>query len=222
MAGQIEGPGSLKVVFRAIAPFLAHAYLSLIGLTTRRTTVRGELHDGLIAANRRFIYACWHQRQIYFTYLHRGARACVLVSRSHDGALIAKLLELSRLGVARGSSSRGGSESLRELMEALREGFNIGITPDGPRGPAREVKEGAVFLAQKLGVPILPLTSAFSRRLVISRAWDRFHVPLPFGRVAVVYGNLLEVRPEDDLKAKAAELKGLLDAITDEAEVLVS
>ena len=71
-------------------------------------------------------------------------------------------------------------------------------------------------------MPILPVTSAQSNRLVLAKSWDHFHIPLPFGRGAVVYGEPLEVRPGDDLKAKAAELKARLDAITLEAEALVA
>jgi lysophospholipid acyltransferase (LPLAT)-like uncharacterized protein len=209
-------------VLRRIVPYLVYVYVSFVGLTTRQTTVRGEIQSGLKAKNRRFIYAFWHQRQVYFTWAHRGVGAAVLVSRSKDGEMIAETMRLSDIGAVRGSSSRGGAAAVRQLMEVLQSGLDIGITPDGPKGPAREVKDGAIFLAQKLGAPIVPVTNALSHRIEIKKAWDRFQVPLPFGRSVVAYGEPIEVGPDDDLQAKAAELKAALDRITAEADGLVS
>ena len=209
-------------MLRRVVPYLAYAYVSFVGLTTRLTTVRGEIRDGLKAKNRRFIYAFWHQRQVFFTWAHRGAGAAVLVSRSKDGEIIAETMRLSDIGAVRGSSSRGGAAAARQMMEVLESGLDIGITPDGPKGPAREVKDGVVYLAQKLGAPIVPVTNALSNKLEFKKAWDRFQVPLPFGRAAVVYGEPIAVGPDDDLAAKAAEGKAALDRITEEADRLVS
>jgi lysophospholipid acyltransferase (LPLAT)-like uncharacterized protein len=206
---------------RRLIPYLAYSYISFVGLTTR-VSVRGQGHrDALRARGQRFIYAFWHQRQVFFTYSHRGDTAKILVSRSADGELIAETMRLSRIGSCRGSSSRGAAAATREMLETVESGFDIGITPDGPKGPAREVKDGALFMAQRLGIPILPLTNGLSRRVELRRAWDRFHVPLPFGRAVLVYGEPLWVRQGDDLAAKAAELKKALDAITAEADAAV-
>jgi hypothetical protein len=209
-------------VLRRVVPYLAYAYVSFVGLTTRQTVVRGAVRDALKAKNRRFIYAFWHQRQVYFTWAHRGAGAAVLVSRSKDGEMIAETMRLSDIGAVRGSSSRGGAAAVRQLMEVMQGGLDIGITPDGPKGPARQVKDGAIYLAQKLGAPIVPITNALSNKLEFKKAWDRFQVPLPFGRAVVAYGEPIEVGPDDDLAVKAAELKTALDRITAEADALVS
>ncbi len=209
-------------MLRRVVPYLAYAYVSFVGLTNRSTTVRGEVQKKLKKENRRFIYAFWHQRQVYFTWAHRGVGAAVLVSRSKDGEMIAETMRLSDIGAVRGSSSRGGAAAVRQLMDVLNSGLDIGITPDGPKGPAREVKDGVIFLAQKLGAPIVPITNALSNKIEIKKAWDRFQVPLPFGRAVVVYGEPIDVGPGDDLAAKAAELKAALDRITEEADRLVS
>ena len=209
-------------MLRAVVPYLVYAYVSFIGLTTRLITVRGEVQERLNARDQRFLYAFWHQRQVYFTWTHRGVKAAVLVSRSKDGEVIAQTMRLSRIEAVRGSSSRGAAAAVLALMKCAEEGFDIGITPDGPRGPAREVKEGAVFLAQRLGIPIVPIANALSHRFVVTRAWDHFHFPLPFGRAAVVYGEPIAVGPQDDLAAKAAELKAALDRVTAEADEMVS
>lgn len=205
-------------MLRALIPYLAYAYVTLVGWTTRLRVRGAEHRDGLRAGNRRFIYAFWHQRQVFFTWTHRGDPSDVLVSRSKDGEIIARTMELSRVGACRGSSSRGGAAATRELMQSVTAGRDIGVTPDGPRGPAREVKEGVVFLAQKLGIPILPISNALSRRLEFARSWDKFQVPLPLGRAALVYGPPVVVGPGDDLALKAAELKAALDQATELAE----
>ncbi|MBI4371168.1 MAG: lysophospholipid acyltransferase family protein [Elusimicrobia bacterium] len=206
---------------RRLIPRLAYAYLTLVGRTTRLSVRGREIPGRLRAEGRRFIYAFWHQRQAFFTWTHRGAGAAVLVSRSRDGDLIAETMRLSRIGAVRGSSSRGGAAAGRALVEALASGLDVGITPDGPRGPAREVKEGILRVAQISGAPIVPIANAVSRKIVFRKSWDQFQAPLPFGRAVVIYGEPLHVAPNDDLAAKAAELKTSLDDITAAADGLI-
>jgi len=208
-------------VLRKLVPYLGFTYVTLVGWTTRKKVVHADIPRKIHASGRRFIYAFWHQRQIFFTWSHRDVDAAVLVSKSNDGELIAKTMELSGIGAVRGSSSRGGAAAAREMVEILRGGRDVGITPDGPRGPAREVKVGAVKVAQLSGMPIVPIANALSRKLEIAKAWDRLQVPLPFGRAVVVYGEPLQLAEADDLEAKAAELKKALDSLTEEADRLV-
>jgi lysophospholipid acyltransferase (LPLAT)-like uncharacterized protein len=203
---------------RFFAPYFAYLYVSVVGLTSR---VRWLGAEHLAAARRvkgPVVYAFWHQRQIFFTWTHRGAHLKVLVSRSADGEIIAQAMRLSRIDACRGSSSRGAATAARELLEALTEGFDVAVTCDGPKGPAREVKAGILYLAQKTGLPIIPIASATSRRLELARAWDRFHIPLPFSRAVVVHGAAVFVGPQDDLASKAKELKAALDLVHEQAD----
>ncbi len=207
-------------MIRKLVPYLVYTYVTFVGWTTRQRVLRADIPEKVHAAGERFIYAFWHQRQVFFTWSHRGVSAAVLVSRSADGEMIARTMELSGIDAVRGSSSRGGAAAAREMVEILRSGRDVGITPDGPRGPAREVKEGAVRVAQLAGMPIVPIANALSNKLEV-RSWDRFQVPLPFGRSVVIYGEPLRVGAGDDLGAKAAELKAALDDLTSEADRLV-
>jgi len=209
-------------VLRTLAPYLGYTYVTFVGWTTRQRVLRAEIPRAVHEKGERFIYAFWHQRQIYFTWSHRNVDAAVLVSRSNDGEMISRTMELSGIGAVRGSSSRGGAVAAREMVEILRAGRDVGITPDGPRGPAREVKEGAVRVAQLAGMPIVPIANALSSKVEIKKSWDRLQIPLPFGRSVVIYGDPIRVAEDDDLAAKAAELKAALDALTDEADRLVS
>lgn len=187
------------------------------------TVVRGAIRAKLRADDQRFIYAFWHQRQVFFTVSHRGDRMSVLISKSVDGEMIAETIRICcGVTAVRGSTSRGASDAVRGMITALRSGLDLGITPDGPKGPKEEIKEGVMYLAQKLGVPILPITNASSNRLILKKTWDQFQIPMPFGRSVVVYGEPIFVGLADDLKLKAAELKLSLDAITLEAEGLVA
>ncbi|MBI5624855.1 MAG: DUF374 domain-containing protein [Elusimicrobia bacterium] len=208
-------------MLRALAPYLGYLYMTLVGWTTRWRVLGGERKAGLRRSGRRFIYAFWHQRQVFFTYSHRHDGAKVLVSRSRDGEVVARIMDLSGIPAARGSSSRGFTAALMEMSRTVEAGFDLGITPDGPKGPAREVKSGVIFLSRKLGIPILPLTSAVTNKVTFSRSWDRFQVPLPFGRGLVAYAAPIMVGPEDDPKAKAAELKAALDRLVDETDAAV-
>ena len=205
-------------MFRRAAPYLAYLYLSLVKWTTRLETLGEEKRALLRAKNQRFIYAFWHNQQMFFTTSHRGDNLSVLVSLSRDGEMIAKVMSLSKIRASRGSSSKNASAALKEMMRLTEEGWDLGITPDGPKGPKEEVKRGGVFLAQKLGIPILPTANFLSRKIVLRRSWDQYQVPLPCGRAAIAYGKPVWVGPDDDLDLKARELAEELSRASLEAQ----
>jgi lysophospholipid acyltransferase (LPLAT)-like uncharacterized protein len=208
-------------MWRALVPYAAYSFVSLIGWTTRIRFEGLEHREAAGRGGKGFIFTFWHQRQVFFTYTHRGEPAHVLVSRSKDGEMIAETMRLSNIGAVRGSSSRRAAGAAKELAEILGRGEAIGITPDGPKGPARAVKQGVLFLAQKTGAAILPITNAVSNSIELRKAWDKFHVPLPFSKAAVVYGEPIHIGENDDLEEKSRILKERLDAITDRADRLV-
>ncbi len=205
-------------MLRRVVPYLAYGFMTFVGWTNSLRW-RGLAWKNLLRGrNQRFIYALWHERQVYFTWTHRDDNAAVLVSLSKDGDIIAKVMDLSRITSPRGSSSRGASAALRTMIKLVEDGLDIGLTPDGPKGPRRTIKPGGIFLAQKLGIPLLPIANALSRKKIFPRSWDQFQVPLPFGRSVVHHGRPIWVGPEDDLQAKAAELQAEMNRITDEAD----
>lgn len=161
------------------------------------------------------IYALWHGRLLPLTYLHRGEGVATLISRSGDGEYIARIAEKWGYLTARGSSTRGGGRALRELVRWLRQGHDLAITPDGPRGPRETLKPGVLLAAQVSGRPIIPV-SAGTDRAWWFEAWDRFMVPKPFARLRVAYGPPITVpRDADDAAlerigtAVAAEIRRL-------------
>lgn len=128
----------------------------------------------------------WHNRLFLAAEIvrrYRGGRpAYALVSASQDGAWLSAFFSLVGLATVRGSSSRLGREAASALVETLRAGNDIGITPDGPRGPCYEVKPGGVIVARRTGAPMLLIGAEFHSAWRL-RSWDRFYLPRPFSRV---------------------------------------
>lgn len=143
------------------------------------------------------IWAFWHNRILMMPYLYArfcpGRRMLMMVSRSRDGELITRIM--SRFGIdgARGSSSRGGSDALRELLRELErpQARDIGITPDGPRGPREKVQDGVLALAANSRRAIYPITLHYSRCWRLG-SWDRFQIPWPGATCRVIIGPAVE------------------------------
>lgn len=198
-----------------LLPLLARLYIRFLGLTSRITIKGVKDHPGPA------VYALWHRQEVLMIWLHRNRGLCGLVSQSKDGEYMARILLGMGFNVIRGSSSSGGSQALRALTKAAREGYSIAVTPDGPKGPIFKVHPGVIFIAQKAGVPIIPAACALSNKKVL-RSWDKYQFPLPFGRIEAVYGEPLRVGENDDIAAKALELEDRLNKLTEEAEALLA
>jgi lysophospholipid acyltransferase (LPLAT)-like uncharacterized protein len=163
-------------------------------------TIRFKWHDraGLFQQStpQPVIYAIWHNRlalslilfQRYPQRLQPQRRMAAIVSASKDGALLARVLEHFRVQPVRGSTSRRGPQALLELTTWAERGFDLAITPDGPRGPRYVVQEGAVALAQLTGQPVVPVSYYLAWKVRV-RSWDGFQVPLPFSRCDVYLGE---------------------------------
>lgn len=170
-------------------------------------TLRYRLNDpaGHFAASRPtpFIVTVWHNRLalslvLYNRYVRRHTperRLAAIVSASKDGGLLARILELFEVEPVRGSSSRRGPQALRELVSWGERGFDLAITPDGPRGPCYEVQEGVISAAQLTGLAIVPVAYNLNWKIRL-KSWDRFQIPLPFARCEVVTGSPMRVPRE--------------------------
>ena len=169
----------------------------------------------------------WHNRLFvapaFFRRNFSRRQLAVLISASGDGAWLAAFLARIGMRPVRGSRYNRGPQAVRELIEASQGGYDIGVTPDGSRGPIYDMKAGAVAVALKTDTPITLLSFNFSRAWRL-KSWDRFYVPLPFSLVEVKID--LVGRPSElgfsDAKAAAVVLKQRLDAITTDEELAVS
>lgn len=164
-------------------------------------TLRFEIDDraGVIAAppHERYIGALWHNRLLLLPFVIKrylpARRGAALISPSGDGALLAGLVERFDFEVVRGSSSRKGASAIRQLAEVIANGKDVVITPDGPRGPAYELGQGIVFLAQQSGAAVVPVNLEYSSCWRL-KSWDRFILPKPFSKVRVIFGAPHHVR----------------------------
>ncbi len=162
------------------------------------------------------VLALWHGRVIGSVMDNYDCRCVTMASRSNDGALAAGIVAGIGMRATRGSGSRGGREALEEMEDAVRAGAPFAaLTVDGPRGPWRRVKLGAVTLARRLGVPIYGVTFSCTRPRVL-RSWDRMVLPRPFSRVVVGYAGPWSADvPVAEMGAVADTVGRELDALTE-------
>ena len=170
-------------------------------------TVRFKLKDdsGLFSdvPGEKLIFAIWHNRLALSVILYRRyvlkfapeRRIAGMVSASRDGALLARIFEHFGVEAVRGSSSRRGGQALLELTTWAERGYDLAITPDGPRGPRYEVQDGVISTAQLTGLPIVPVSYHLNWKIQ-SKSWDRFQVPLPFARCEITVGRIIRVPRE--------------------------
>ncbi|HEV2335787.1 MAG TPA: lysophospholipid acyltransferase family protein [Stellaceae bacterium] len=178
--------------------WLIHLYIRVVYATNRWTVEGREVPRRLRADGRGFILAFWHGRLLMIPMAwQRLAPMHMLISAHRDGRIIADAVAYFGVHSIPGSSQRGGSAALRLMLKRLEAGDCVGITPDGPRGPAMQATSGIVNLARLSGAPIVPIVFATSRRRVLP-TWDRFHLALPFGRGAFLWGEPIEIAREQD------------------------
>jgi len=200
---------------------LIAAYIRLVYRTSRFDTRGGDLPCAYWDDGKPFILAFWHGRLLMAPMAWRaGTSMNMLISGHGDGRIIADAISHFGLGTITGSKSKGGAGALRAMLRALASGQNIGVTPDGPRGPAMQVSPGIIAAARLSQAPILPLAYATTRRRLLG-SWDRFHLALPFSRGIFIWGEpLLVGRDLDETGMETARLmlEERLNSITQEAD----
>ena len=152
----------------------------------------GERHE-IVREKGPVILSLWHSDFLSSLYFYRyNMNIAVMASLSKDGDLITKSLDSLGYQTIRGSSSRGGARVLLEAVKKIKEGVTVAFTVDGPKGPAREVKPGIIKLAQKTGIPIVPLSVAYQNAIKL-HSWDQTRIPLPFSKFVVHIGRPLNI-----------------------------
>jgi lysophospholipid acyltransferase (LPLAT)-like uncharacterized protein len=193
------------------------AILVLFRATLKVEILHGEYYLGLKDRGVPILFALWHGRMLLPIQEHRHQGIVTMASQSKDGETIARWLENNGYVVVRGSTTRGGSQALREMIRHVRSGRHAALTVDGPRGPALRVQPGVVELARLTGAWILPVTSSSVRPRFLS-SWDRYLLPMPFSRNAVVYGEPFPIERSDSDAKAVARIAAALDGATQEAD----
>ena len=191
-----------------IVPLVGALLIRFIYLTSRK-----HFHLPKIIPSESVIFACWHGdllMQPYLYYQFRSTpKAKVLISEHFDGQIIARIIRFFKLGSIHGSTTRGGAKVLIQGLRALEEGYDVGITPDGPKGPRYSIGDGVVIMAQKRHAKVVVFHCHPSHYWQLS-SWDRFVVPKPFGTLDFYASEPIDLEGLDMEQAKGVIKENLM------------
>jgi hypothetical protein len=210
-----------RLLIRA-ADLVFFALIKLIGSTVKFDVAGWENWEAASRDGKIPIYTVWHNRVFLSTYFWRRRGIVVMSSRSFDAEYTGRVIKRFGFGAVRGSSTRGAVGALAEMVRLARAGCPPGFTIDGPKGPRRVAKMGAVMLAKKTGQPILPFTIVARNFWEAKKSWDRFQVPKPFTRARVLIGPPIYVpakAAESTMESKRVELQSALDELDRKGEL---
>jgi len=191
----------------ALAALGSVALNALMG-TCRYQREGVEHYDQFWRQGKPVIFTLWHGRLLPCTHFHRHQGVVTLISQHRDGEYITRVVRRWGFTAVRGSTTRGGLDALRELIQHVRAGRSLAITPDGPKGPREKMKPGPVLIAQRTGAPIIPVVSGASRASYVG-GWDRFMIPHPFARLRIAYGEPVFV----PRRTGEAEIQAIMDDV---------
>jgi lysophospholipid acyltransferase (LPLAT)-like uncharacterized protein len=174
--------------------------MGLLARTWRVGTEHEERWRPLYETRRPHVFLLWHEVLLPLLWHHRDQGIAIVVSENRDGQYLTDFALALGYRAVRGSSSRGAARALLGAVRELQAGRAVAFTPDGPRGPRRELKPGVVAAAQRGGGVIVPIHARADRAWRI-HSWDRLLVPKPAARITVTYGRPFEVEPGDEALA---------------------
>jgi lysophospholipid acyltransferase (LPLAT)-like uncharacterized protein len=202
----------LKRYLRAFAlvavPFFGSLLIRFLNLTNKTV-----FHSPEKISEEPIIFACWHGELLMLPYLYSHYRktphAKVLISPHFDGELISRTIKFFGLGTLAGSSDKSAARVLIQAIKTIKEGYDIGITPDGPKGPRHEVADGIIVMAQKTKAKIV-LVEIKPTKYWQFNSWDKFVVPKPFGTINFYSTSEIDVSSLELEEARSLITKGLL------------
>ena len=198
----------LRALALAIVPFIGSMLIRFIYLTNKK-----EFNSPENISDEPTIFACWHGELLMLPYLYFNYRktpnAKVLISSHFDGMLISKTIKYFGLETISGSTNRNATRVLMQGIRALKDGYDIGITPDGPKGPRHEVADGIIAMAQKTNAKIV-LVEIKPTRFWQFNSWDKFTIPKPFSTLRFYSTSPIDVSFLGMSEAKSLIKKGLL------------
>jgi len=202
-----------------LAPLLAKGVIDALALT-QKSAILDEHAMAIWQQGRNVILVFWHDQLLMMGKGYRGPGIKILISASKDGELIARTINRQGFGTIRGSSTRGGSAAFREMVAQAREPVDLGLTPDGPKGPRHEVKEGVAALARLTGRPVVPLAFVASRGHRFA-SWDRFLLPYPWAHTVFRYGEPMVWQAGEDAEVFRQRIQAGMDENLRQAELFL-
>lgn len=201
-----------------LVPPVASTVIRLLNLTVRSEVLGSEHLNRLWERDERAIITFWHDQLLLMVFGYHGDRAAkLLISASKDGELLTRTMKFFGHETVRGSSSRGGRAAFKEMLALSKTDADIVLTPDGPRGPRHELKDGALQLAKLSGRPVVPMAFACSRGHRFG-SWDRFLLPFPGSRGVYAFGQPLYFDKEQGLDTFRAHLDRAMQSTQQQAQ----
>ena len=207
-------------LLRKLGNLFLHSIVNVLCKTVKTTRINYSEVNEFVYRKKNFVLAFWHGTMLMPWYLHKNQNFSALVSQSKDGAILANSLVKWGYKVERGSSHKGGKEALNTLLENSKQNYSVSITPDGPTGPPRVMKAGAIITAQRSGIPLVLCGVAYKKKYIFN-SWDKFEVPKFFSKVVVKYSKPIIINSElsrDETSKIIAECNVLLNQLQKDAE----
>lgn len=187
-------------ILLAMAPRMAAGMMSLLHALMKIDVIDEVNIRQCWEKNEHVIISFWHDQLFMMVKGYHGPGARILISASKDGELISRTMRYFGQDSVRGSSNRGGRAAFKHMLDISRQPFDLVITPDGPKGPRHQVKDGLVQLARLSGRPVVPMAFACSRGHRF-QSWDRFLFPYPWGKGVYRFGEPLSLRKGESVDA---------------------
>jgi len=180
---------------RFIGYYILSGSLTVLCKTLKIKNFNYQTIEDLEKKNMNYVLAFWHGTMLLPWYLHRRKKMVALISKSKDGDLLARLLKNWGYLVVRGSSTSGGDVALGIMIDYAKNNRSIAVTPDGPKGPSRKLKAGAVITAKKSSIPLVLLGTSYKNKKVLN-SWDKFEIPKPFSEAMAIYSDPIFIEEE--------------------------
>ena len=217
---------SYKKIFRTklaynIICWIGAKYIKFVSFTTKWSFINKKYVENLWKKNESFILCFWHGRLLMMPLSWNIKKKInVLISAHSDGQLLSKTVKYFDIKTIIGSSSKGGSEAIRNIIKSLKSGISIGMTPDGTRGPRMKINSAIIKIASLTGNKIVPLSYSVKKKIFLN-SWDKFLVALPFGKGCFIWGKPIKIKKNisnnEDLKL-SNKLEKILIKLTKEAD----
>ena len=202
------GPGNSMAMGGRLIPLIARVLIRSVTWSLRISSEGTQILDELESASRAAVLTFYHGRQFLHAGFFANRQIGIMSSLSRDGEIQTRVMTGLGYEVVRGSASRGGARGLIGMKKLMKKGCHVAFAVDGPKGPIHEVKPGAVYLAKKLGAPLIASGASANPAHIFSRAWDLYLLPWPFGKGAVVFSDPIYFDDDtsDDAMARDSQI----------------
>jgi len=210
----------LVKIYIKIASILFYWLLVAINKTLRVTIIGSENYYKLEKEGKKIVFVFWHQASFVPIYTYRNRKACILTIGHLKGEILARAAEYLGYQAIR-LKKESDRQGTLEFFKKVQTGFDCNIAVDGPEGPIFKMKPGAVYIAAKLGNPILPIAIAARPKITLFWRWDKYFIPLPFAKVVFMIGSPIDAS-EEKLEIVLSKCETALINLNREANLLIS